>query len=143
MSWDEPCLVQYEFRYGVKERPAVARLGFPRPDEARSGEWICSFQIEGLKDDKVRRARSNDGLQSLTIASMAIRASLDRVKIIRFDGLSYEIVFPRYLPFCFGLEFHRKLCRLVDDELKKKNRQLRRRLLKRGLRDRKTSGDST
>jgi|GEM_PF-2860434 len=142
MSWDEPCLMQYEFRYGVKERPAVARLGFPRPDAARPGDWICSFQIEGLKDDKIRKARSDDGLHALTIASMAIRASLDRLRTIRVDGMAYEIVFPRYLPFCLGLEFHRKLCKLVDAELKKKNRQIRRRWRRRELRERKASGDA-
>ena len=74
MPWDEPCLVQYEFRHGVKERPAIARLGFPRLDEKHPGEWICSFQIEGLEDGQVRRARGNDGLLALTIASAAIRA---------------------------------------------------------------------
>jgi len=127
MPWDEPCLVQYQFRYGAKEWPAVARLGFPQPDEAHPGEWICSFQIEGHKDGQVRRARGNDGLLALTIASAAIRASLDRLRKIHFDGISYEFIFPRYVPDCYGLKFHRKLCKLVDTELKKKNRQIRRR----------------
>ena len=56
--WSEPVLVQYEFRYGAKQREAVARLGFPRLDESHPGEWICPFQIHGLKDNLLRLARS-------------------------------------------------------------------------------------
>jgi len=140
MPWDEPCLVQYEFRYGVKERPAVARLGFPRPDDEHPGEWVCSFQIQGLRDDQIRRARADDGFNALTIAGTAIRTSLDRMKTISSDEMPYQFVFPRYLPDHYGIEFHLKLCNLVDAELKKKNRQLLRRLRKRELRERKAGG---
>ena len=56
--WSEPVLVEYEFRYGAKQREAVARLGFPRLDKDNPGEWICPFQIHGLKDDLLRWARS-------------------------------------------------------------------------------------
>lgn len=126
MKWDEPCLLQYEFRVGVKQRAAIARLGFPKPDQAHPREWICSFQIQGLKDDRIHRARGADGVQALTIASMAIRARLDRLKTIGPCSVPYEIVFPRYLPFNYGLEFHRKLCNLVDVEIKIKEAQLSR-----------------
>jgi hypothetical protein len=101
--WDEPCLLQYDFRVGAKQHAAIARLGFPRPDQAHPKEWICSFQIQGLKDDRIRRARGADGVQALTIASMAIRARLDRLRTIDPGSVPYEIVFPRYLPFCYGL----------------------------------------
>ena len=84
MLWNERSLLEYEFRFGVKQRPAIARLGFPQPDETHRGEWVCSFQIEGLKDSQIRRARGEDGLQALTIASMAVRASLDRLRGIFF-----------------------------------------------------------
>ena len=127
MEWKEPCLVQYEFRFGAKQRTAVARLGFPRPDEKYPDVWVCSFQIQGLKDGRVRGARGADGLQSLTIAASVIRKSLDRLKIVSNDVVPHEIIFPRYVPFCAGLEFHRKLCKLLDLEIKKKERQLARR----------------
>ncbi len=126
MEWNEPSLIEYEFRFGARKRPALARLGFPR---LRDGdrEWSCAFQILGLKESKIRRARGTDGLLALTIASSVIRKSLDRLKVIETDAEPYEIVFPRYLPFCAGLEFHRKLCKIVDAEIKKKERQLSRR----------------
>lgn len=82
MQWNEPCLMQYEFRFGVEQHPATARLGFPRPDDVDHGGWTCSFQIEGLEDGLVRRARGVDGLQALTIASMTIRGSLDRLESV-------------------------------------------------------------
>lgn len=126
MQWDEPCLLQYEFRVGVKQRVAIARLGFPKLDQAHPKEWICSFQIQGLKDDRIHRARGADGVQALTIASMAIRARFARLKTIGPSAVPYEIAFPRYLPFDYGLEFHRKLCNLVDAEIKKKEDQLSR-----------------
>src|SRR5689334_9211248 len=126
--WSEPVLVQYEFRYGAKQREAVARLGFPRLDESHPGEWICPFQIHGLKDNLLRLARSNDGLLSLTIASSFIRRSLDRLKDVSSDIVPYWVVFPRQVPFCYGAEFHWHLCEILDAEIKKKGRQLDRRL---------------
>lgn len=130
MEWNEPSLVQYEFRFGAKQRPALARLGFPRLREG-DREWSCAFQIQGLKDSRIRLARGEDGLQALTIAASVIRKSLDRLKLVSSDGVSHEVVFPRYLPFCCGLEFHRKLCKILDTEIKKKQRQLSRRRLAR------------
>jgi len=126
MTWNERALIEYEFNYGKLQRKAVARLGFPERDETYEDEWACSFQIEGFKDSRVRRARGVDGLQALTIASMAVRASLDRLKMIKFEKESYEVVFPRYLPFCFGVDFHRQLCRMVDECVTQKKRQISR-----------------
>lgn len=114
MPWNERALVEYEFHYGTRQRKAVGRLGFPERDKAYEGEWVCSFQIEGLKDSRVHRARGADGLQALTIATMAVRSSLDRLRMITVDKESYEVVFPRHVPFCFGVEFHHQLCEMVD-----------------------------
>lgn len=126
--WNESLLVQYEFRFGAKQREAVARLGFPRRDKSHPGEWICPFQIQGLKDGLLRWARSNDGLLSLTIASSFIRSSLDRLKDVKSDIVPYWVVFPRQVPFCYGPEFHWRLCKILDGEIKKKGKQLERRL---------------
>lgn len=128
--WSEPTLVQYDFRYGARQRSAVARLGFPRLDETHRAEWVCPFQLYGLKDNRVRLARANDGLLALMIANTFIRKSLDRLKSVSSDVVPHEVVFPRYLPFCYGLEFHHNLCKIVDAEIKK-NRQLSRRRLAR------------
>lgn len=115
--------MQYAFRFGAEQREAEARLGFPRADEA---QWVCSFQLRGLDDDRVHAARGADGLQALVIASDAIRKALDQLDNIKSDFAPYEIVFPRYLPFCCGLDFHRKLCGIVDAEIAKKQEAKRR-----------------
>jgi hypothetical protein len=124
VEWSEPLLVEFEFKFGEKERAGHARLGLPRPDEAHPGIWVCAFQILGWKDDRIRLARGGDGLQAVMIASTVIRKSLDRIKAFRPDGIAHESVFPRYLPFCYGIDFHRKLCDILDAEIKKKDRQL-------------------
>jgi hypothetical protein len=135
MEWSEPSLIEYEFRHGAAGHQGLARLGFPRPDQDHRDEWICSCQISSFKDGRICTARGEDGLQALTIASDVIRKSLDRLTDVSSDRAPYEIVFPRYLPFCCGLEFHRKLCRIVDLEIEKKGRQ--------GAVRSKKSGDET
>ena len=127
MQWSERSLVEYEFRFGVKRRAGVARLGFPR---LRKGdrEWSCAFQIDGLKDSRIRLARGVDGFQALTIANAVVRKSLDRLKQpIGINGEAHEFIFPRVVSSAYGLEFHRKLCKMIDAEVKKKERQLARR----------------
>jgi hypothetical protein len=126
MEWSEPSLIEYEFKFGAKRSTGIARLGFPRLREG-DREWSCACQIQGLKDGKILLVRGADGLQALAIASSYIRKSLDRLRMVGDDVVPHEIVFPRYVPFCLGVEHHRKLCKIVDDEVKKKQRQLSRR----------------
>jgi hypothetical protein len=130
MKWNEPSLVEYAFRFGAKRRAAVARLGFPR---LRTGdrEWSCAFQIYGLQDNRIRLARGVDGFQALTIATGVIRKSLDRLKPVGRNGEAHEFIFPRVVPSAYGLEFHRKLCKFIDAEIKKKETQLSKQLSRR------------
>ena len=127
VKWSEPTLIEYEFRFGAKRRLALARLGFPR---LRKGdrEWSCAFQILGLKAGEVRLARGVDGLQALVIANAQIRKSLDRLEPIATNGEAHELVFPRVVTDAYGLEFHRSLCELMDEEIKKRRRRISRQL---------------
>lgn len=125
MEWSEPSLIEYKFKFGAKRHAGIARLGFPRLREG-DREWSCACQIQGLKDGKIILVRGSDGLQALTIASAYIRKSLDRLKIVDDDVVPHEIIFPLFVPFCLGIEHHRKLCKIVDAEVKKKQRQLSR-----------------
>jgi hypothetical protein len=36
----------------------------------------------------------------------------------------YEFVFPRYVPFAHGLDDHRHLCKVLDEEIEKKEREI-------------------
>lgn len=123
MEWSEPSLVEYAFRFGAKRRAAVARLGFP---SLRAGdhEWSCAFQIHGVEGSRIHLARGVDGFQALTIATSAIRKSLDRLKPVGLNGEAHEFIFPRIVPSTYGLEFHLKLCKFVDAAINKKEAQL-------------------
>ncbi|WFU53862.1 hypothetical protein QA639_29975 [Bradyrhizobium pachyrhizi] len=127
-EWSEPTLVNYEFRFGTrKQRTAEVRLGIPRLDDIHHGEWVCAFQVKGLQDDRIKIARSTDGLQVVTIASNVIWETLDKVKGVYSPVVPYWVEFPRYLPFCYGSTFHRHLCNLVDIEVEKEERRLAKR----------------
>jgi hypothetical protein len=124
MEWNEPYLMRFAFRFGADGRTAEARLGFPYADAEHPREWVCAFQIHGLEENKIRRARGVDGLQALMIACGAIRSSLDQLEFVNSEAEPYEVIFPRYVPFCLGLDFHRNLCKLVDAEVKKEQERL-------------------
>lgn len=123
MDWNEPVLLEREYRVGTNQTTVIARLGFPRqtqPDQ----EWACSFQLFGWTDSGVKVARGVDALQALTIAASTIRQWLDSACEVSSSQAPYEFVFPKYVPFAHGLEFHRHLCRLLDEEIEKKEREI-------------------
>jgi hypothetical protein len=138
-EWHEPSLVEYEFEVGATGRKAVVRLGFPRFVERKGvWKWVCPFQFSGIKkslyplpikDGHVHLAFGEDGLDALTNAATAIRASLERLKAVGREP--YQFIFPKILPMSYGLEFLNKLCQLVDAEIAKKERALSRRRLAR------------
>jgi hypothetical protein len=122
-------LLEYEFKAGKNQKTRFARLGFPRP--IKDDEWVCSFQLEGWKEGKIKAAHGVDGLQALLIASDAIRRALEKMKGVTPCGDSFEFVFPRIVPSSYGPDFHWHLCGILDKEIAKKERQLSRRRLAR------------
>ena len=127
MVWSEPSLVEFEFLFGARRRRGLARLGFPRFREG-DREWSCAYQIHGMKDSRIRLARGVDGFQALTIATAELRKSLDELKPIGPNGEAHEFIFPRIVPSTYGLEFHWKLCKFIDAEIKKEEGRIYRRL---------------
>jgi hypothetical protein len=97
-----------------------------RRSEKRNGLARSSYMVGRIAKSQV--AHGVDGLQALTNAAAAIRRWLDEMSNVSSDDdTSYEVVFPRYVPFCYGLEFHRRLCSLLNEEIKKKEEELSRR----------------
>ena len=123
MDWNEPTLIERAYQTGDDQLAVIARLGFPRPTE-RPQEWACSFQLYGWKDSQIQTAHGVDGLQALTIAASTVRQWLDSISKVSSNEAPYEVVFPKYVPFAHGLEFHRYLCRLLDEEIEKKEQEL-------------------
>jgi hypothetical protein len=123
VDWREPTLLERKYQVGADQVTIVARLGFPRPTE-REDEWACSFQIHGWGDSPVRVAHGVDGLQAITIAASTIRQWLDDANNVSSSESPYEVVFRRYVPFAHGLDYHRHLCKILDEEIEKKEREI-------------------
>lgn len=123
MDWNEPTLLERIYQVGADRVTVVARLGFPRPSE-REDEWACSFQLDGWADGRVRVAHGADGLQAITIAASTIRQWLDGASNVSSNEVPYEVVFPRYVPFAHGLDYHRHLCKVLDEEIEKKEQEI-------------------
>lgn len=122
-------MLEYKFKVGKGQKAVFARLGFPHP--VNDDDWACSFQIQGWKGGKVQVAHGVDGLQALLIAASAIRRSLERMKGLTLCEEAFEFVFPRIVPGSYGLDFHRHLCGILDQEIARKERQLSRKRLAR------------
>jgi hypothetical protein len=123
MDWNEPALVEREYQIGSDRATVVARLGFPRPTE-RNDEWACPFQLSGWRDGRVRIAHGIDGLQALMIAAKTIRQWLDSAGDVSSTEEPYEFVFPKCVPSCHGIEYHRRLCAVLDEEIEQKEREI-------------------
>src|SRR5579862_1455768 len=56
------------YRRGKRPRSFVVRIGRPRAwPEALHGDWMCTYQVMGLGDDKVRYVCGVDALQALLL----------------------------------------------------------------------------
>jgi hypothetical protein len=57
-------------RRGRSTTAVVVKIGRPRPwPEALHGDWMCTFQVIGLGDERVRYACGVDALQALLLAA--------------------------------------------------------------------------
>jgi hypothetical protein len=125
MDWNEPTLAQYEFDFDRPGRILVARLGFPRFLEAED-VWACSFQLDGYEDSAIQVVQGEDGLQALVIAIKGLRKALDGIPISGFKTEPYQFVFPRFVPVIYGLDFHLRLCNILDEKIREREDELTR-----------------
>jgi hypothetical protein len=116
-------MLEQQYAIGSSKKRIAVRLGFPKAAE-KGDSWTCSFQVTGLKDNRVKIAHGEDGLQAIMLAATAIRKQLDRVKSVMSSTEPYEFVFPRFVPMSYGLEFHHKLCNLLNVAIEKREKQL-------------------
>jgi len=64
-------------RRGKKTREVRVRLGRPRPwPDTLDGDWMCTYQVLGLGDDRVRHTIGVDGLQALLLAAHVLPADV-------------------------------------------------------------------
>jgi hypothetical protein len=127
MEWTGPSLVEHKLTTKAGNKDVIARLGFPHPSDKAPNEWACDFQLAGWKDGRIRVAYGVDGMQALVIAASEMRRSLDDIKGLLQGDEAHDLVFPRFVPISYGLEFHRQLCAMLDEEIEKKEREIERR----------------
>jgi len=64
-------------RRGVRTRTVRVRLGRPRPwPRTLYSDWMCTYQVLGLGDSRVKRAIGVDGLQALLLAAHVLPAEV-------------------------------------------------------------------
>ena len=64
-------------RPGKGVRDVRVRLGRPRPwPESLASDWMCTYQVLGLGDERVGRVIGVDGLQALLLAAHFLPAEL-------------------------------------------------------------------
>jgi hypothetical protein len=64
-------------RRGRGVREVRVRLGRPRPwPKSLNSDWMCTYQVLGLGDDRVKRAIGVDGLQALLLAAHVLPAEV-------------------------------------------------------------------
>jgi uncharacterized protein DUF6968 len=106
--------------------PLVVEIGIPRP--RRTGEWECPYRIRGLKPQRARRALGEDAVQALELVFQAIRLELEPLgKDVALYDQPGETGFSRFFPDIFGPVVRGRVERLIDRELTREGRRLKRR----------------
>jgi hypothetical protein len=93
----------------------TVQIGMPR----QSGDaWVCPFEITGLGSAKVAHGCGEDAVQALILALASIRAARDRSSppLTWLSGDAGDTGFPRFVPDAFGIDFSRRIERLIDRE---------------------------
>jgi hypothetical protein len=131
-KWTGPVLLDERLAFGPERHRVRARIGFPY-FLAGDNTWACSFQLEGLEGDVIRRVRGDNGLFAVARATKVIRELFDALEP-QSAGAYYELAFPAYLPTVHGLELHQRLRKLLDAE---RARSLRNQLRAHAARERR------
>jgi hypothetical protein len=118
--------------------PVIVEIGVPR--RRKTGEWECPYRIRGVKTKNPQRALGEDAVQALELVLQWIRLELEP----HSSGLTWtsepgEIGFHQFYPDIFGPVVRRRVTRLIDRELAREGRRLKRRAVRLGLEPRKKS----
>src|SRR5262245_17079877 len=85
---------------GEPDRVVVVTIGKPRPDPDPSGDWMCSFLVEGIPNARRLRAHGVDALQALLMAVEGVRAELvaSGLTLTWEGGEAGDVGIPRSIP---------------------------------------------
>jgi hypothetical protein len=112
--------------------PVVVEIGMPR--RRSTGEWECPYRIRGLKGKLPRRALGVDAVQALWLVMQWIRLELEphRSKLTWGDEPG-ELGFNQFHPDILGPGVRRRITRMIDREIAREGRRLKRRSIRLGL----------
>jgi len=110
---------------GKRKRQLTVRIGAPK--KAEDVDWVCPYQIAGLRDSRVEAAYGVDALQALMMALEKIRVRLERAggNCTWVGGEEGDAGFPRLVPSYFGAAFATRINRQIDRELDRFGRALK------------------
>ncbi len=131
-TWTEPVLLDERLGFGPQKHRIRARIGFPY-FLGGDNTWSCSFQLEGLDGDVIRRVRGDNGVLAVARTTKVIRELFDELEP-QSTGTYYELMFPAYLPTAHGFDLHQRLRKLLDAE---RARSLRNQLRAHAVRERR------
>ena len=99
------------------------------PEKGQGEDWQCAFRIKGSGVNRLEFGYGVDALQALTTALEGIRAVLEEIgQPLGLRGvLPDHTGFQRMIPLAAGAEISARLDRLVERELDRHLRQLKRR----------------
>lgn len=109
----------------------LVRLG--KPEQVAEGEFRCAFQLQGLGNSQVQYAHGIDSVQAMQNALEGIRSGLEKSgrSFSWQGGEAGDVGFPRSVPTFFGLEFSRRINRLIDEEVEQFAREAEKRAVQR------------
>jgi hypothetical protein len=104
---------------GLRQKVVIVKLGKPKKEKV--GDWACPFTISGLGIHKIEYGHGIDAIQALLMAIEGIRARLEQSgkRFVWAGGESGDTGFTRFVPTFFGLDFSKRLDRLIDREVKR------------------------
>lgn len=103
---------------GAGSRKVTVSLGKPRRMK-RGEDWECPFRIRGLGGSAVQYGYGVDAIQALTTALEGIRVTLERSgkRLSWIGGNPGDSGFERPVPSALGVDFSRRLNRIIDREV--------------------------
>ena len=112
-------------RAGRRKGQLTVRLGAPK--KAQDVDWVCPYQIVGLRDSKVGTAYGVDALQALMMALEKIRVRLEKAGsgYTWLGGEEGDAGFPRLVPIYFGAAFATRINQQIDRELERFGKALK------------------
>lgn len=104
---------------GSNRKAVIVKVGKPR--KQRGGNWACPFQISGLGLRKIEYGHGVDSIQALLMAIEGIRTRLEQSgKQLTWDGGDPgDTGFTRFVPTFFGVDFCKRIDRLIDREVQR------------------------